>query len=153
MRSLIHSFVRSAGLRRLSLPLGVVMAAACSDSSHAPTSPARPQSEPTFARGGNGDNNGRIVFTSGPGGSSLYDLYAMNPDGTGVTRLTNSLGLDTNGSLSPDGKRIVFASDRDDPRTEIYVMNADGSGLTRLTYSAGYDARPAWSKDGKQIAF
>ena len=153
MHSLIYSLARSAGFRRLSLALGLAVAAACGDRSHSPTSPASTALVPALARGGNGDNNGRIVFTSSPGGTSLYELYAMNADGTGVTRLTNSLGLDTNGSLSPDGKRVVFESERDGPGGKIYVMNADGTGVTRLTDAPGHDRRPVWSKDGKRIAF
>ncbi|MGZ7081395.1 MAG: TolB family protein, partial [Thermoanaerobaculia bacterium] len=53
---------------------------------------------------------------------------------------------------SPDGKRIVFMSDRSgDP--EIYVTNADGSHAVRLTSSPGRDAHPTFSSDGRRIAF
>ncbi len=53
--------------------------------------------------------------------------------------------------LSPDGRKIVFASEADDASGEIYVMNADGAGLRRLT--TGMDANPSWSPDGRRIAF
>jgi len=53
---------------------------------------------------------------------------------------------------SPDGRQIVFTSDRDgDP--EIYVVNADGSDLRRLTSVPGRDAHPSFSRDGKRIVF
>ena len=63
-------------------------------------------------------------------------------------------------SWSPDGRRIAFASTRDDPDpndnfiySKIYVMNADGSGQTRLTYTSPFDYAPSWSPDGRRIAF
>ncbi len=54
---------------------------------------------------------------------------------------------------SPDGRRIVFQSDRIDGNREIYLMNADGSGLVRLTQNAAEDQTPVWSPDGTRIAF
>src|SRR3954469_12267449 len=59
---------------------------------------------------------------------------------------------DDNPALSPDGKRIVFMSDRDGD-IEIYAMNADGSSPQRLTHSPGRDAHPEWSPDGTKIYF
>ena len=151
MHYLLHSLTHSAAMRRAGLPLALATLAACDDARR-PENPTGPMPAPSFTRGGNGDNNGRIVFESNAVNDD-YDVYSMNPDGTGVTRLTYATGFDGHASLSPDGKRIVFDSQRDDPRGEIYVMNADGTGVTRLTYSQGIDLSPAWSKDGKRIAF
>jgi hypothetical protein len=93
---------------------------------------------------------GRIAFASDRDGN--FEIYVMNADGSGVTRLTNNPADDRFPSWSPDGKRIAFTSDRDGNR-EIYVMNADGSGVTRLTNSPAPDGVPSWSPDGKRIAF
>lgn len=127
---------------------------ACDDGQD-PSLLAGPEITPAFARGGNGGNNGRILFLSdrqNPG-SEAWDLYSMNPDGTAVTRLTSDPAAEGQAAWSPDGKRIAFSSERDDPSGEIYVANADGTGVTRITFSPGYDLQPRFSKDGKRIVF
>ena len=89
--------------------------------------------------------DGRIAFES-------RDIYVMNPDGSGVTNLTNGEG----GSLpawSPDGTRLAFVR-YSAGAVHLYVMNADGSGVTQLTHENYHDlGRPAWSPDGTRIAF
>jgi TolB protein len=55
-------------------------------------------------------------------------------------------------SLSPDGTRIAFSSDRDGNQ-EIYVMNIDGTQVRRLTDQPGDDLFPAWAVDNRQIIF
>src|SRR4051794_38582342 len=53
---------------------------------------------------------------------------------------------------SPDGRHIVFESQRDG-NSEIYTVNADGSTPVRLTHSPGRDAHPSYSHDGRFIVF
>jgi len=91
----------------------------------------------------------RIAFDSYRDGQQR--IYVMNPDGTGVTRLTNGR-LDHKPAWSPDGKRIAFTSFRDG-NYEIYVMNADGSNPVRLTNNTQPDTNAVWSPDGKRIAY
>jgi len=76
----------------------------------------------------------------------------MNPDGKDVVQLTNNTAPDQTPSWSPDGRKIVFASERDND-SEIYVMNADGSDQRRLTNQAGDESHPHWSPDGQRIVF
>ena len=93
----------------------------------------------------------RIAFTSDRHGS--VDIYVMNADGSGVTRLTNDAAWSLIPAWSPDGSRIAFTSSRGDS-LEILVMRADGSGVTRLTGGSEWnDASPSWSPDGSRIAF
>jgi len=54
------------------------------------------------------------------------EIYVMNPDGSGVVRLTENLARDTARVGPPDGSQIAFISDRDGTK-DIYVMNADGT--------------------------
>lgn len=96
--------------------------------------------------------NGKIVFSSTRVGSQ-HDVYVMNADGSGQTRLTDLAAHDLSPTWSPDGTKIAFASNRNQGQYEIYVMNADGSGQTRLTNLAGQDDEPAWSPDGSKIVF
>jgi Tol biopolymer transport system component len=63
-----------------------------------------------------------------------------------------TLGDDSMPDFSPDGRRIVFSSNRDQ-QAEIYVMRADGGGQRRLTRRPGDDWAPDFSPDGTRIAF
>src|SRR5258705_12454499 len=87
--------------------------------------------------------NGRIAFVRGA------DIYAMNPDGTGVAALTAGAGQNNDPAWSPGGTRLAFTSDRAGSE-DIYVMDADGTGVRRLTDSAAAGSDPARSPDGRR---
>ncbi len=93
----------------------------------------------------------KILFASTRTG--LGDIYAIDADGSGLTRLTTSPAPDTEPAWSPDGTKIAFASRRGGLDLDIFVMNADGSDAKRLTTARGDDTAPAWSPDGTRIAF
>lgn len=80
------------------------------------------------------------------------DVYVMNADGTGLTRLTDDPGWDGTPAWSPDGSQIAFASERLGSPV-IMLMNADGSNQRAITDPSYVSMMPAWSPDGKQIAF
>lgn len=86
----------------------------------------------------------KIVFQSFR--DSQAEIYVMNADGSGQTRLTNNPAFDTAPAWSPDGTKILFTSLRDDPMTPaLYVMNADGSNQTRVTAGSDGVWRPVAS--------
>jgi Tol biopolymer transport system component len=99
-----------------------------------------------------------------------YDIFAADTRGGRLRRLTDTLGYDAECSCSPDGKLIVFATNRDafpldrlapEQRAlyekqpaqfnEIYLMNADGTGQRRLTDWPGEDGGPFFTADGRRI--
>lgn len=96
--------------------------------------------------------------------SGDHDIYSVTPDGTALTRLTESPGSDDSPSFSPDGSRIVFSTTRDDAQSgegapgpyssELYLMNADGSNEITLTQTPDtWDEFPEWAPQGDLIAF
>jgi TolB protein len=81
------------------------------------------------------------------------DIYEANPDGTDLKRLTHASGYNAEGSYSPDGKQIVFCSNRNG-NLELYIMDADGSHIRQLTHAPGcYNGGPFFSPDGKRVIF
>ena len=75
------------------------------------------------------------------------DIWVMNADGSGQVRLTTDSGRDGEPSWSPDGRRIVFSSDRffgPGLSSELYTMAADGSCQVRLTAGAPDAFSAAW---------
>ena len=72
----------------------------------------------------------------------------MKADGTNPINLTNNPAEDNHSSWSPDGTRIAFDSNRDDPFGDIYVMNADGTNPSNLTQDPdNFDLYPSWGPD------
>lgn len=89
-----------------------------------------------------------------------YEIYIMDPDGENQVNLTNNSDMDLIPSLSPDGKKILFVSDRkwdpdnkEDNNWDIFVMDVDGSNVKNLTGSLKWDSMPSWSPDGSMIVF
>jgi TolB protein len=85
-------------------------------------------------------------------GLDPYDIYTVNSDGSGMKRLTNYGVYTAEGTLSPNGKTIVFTSLKDGD-LDIYTMNVDGTNIRKLTNTPGYDGGPFWSHDGKRIVY
>jgi Tol biopolymer transport system component len=81
-----------------------------------------------------------------------YDIYVADADGASARPLTDNPKYDAEPVVSPDGKRIVFGSQRDGD-FDIYRMNSDGTDVRRLTDAVGYDGGPWWSPDGSKIVW
>ncbi len=89
-------------------------------------------------------------------GNQPTQIYTASLDGAGWTQLTSS-GSNRAPRWSPDGKQIVFHSNRDGSPGpwKVYLMNSDGSNQTRLSPldNTIIDLSPSFSPDGKQISF
>ena len=98
-----------------------------------------------------------LAFHSNRDGNN--EVYVMNSDGSDQIRLTFESRNDQRPDVSPNGKQIVFASNRIIPDTnptgdfEIFVMNSDGGDVRQLTFNGAEDSWPRWSPNGKWIAF
>jgi len=99
-------------------------------------------------------NDGRYVaFHSDRDLSGNMDIYIIDILDGRSQRLTNHPAMDTNPSWSPDGKRIVFSSDRDGD-FDLYVINPDGSDLRKLFDNPEHsDLFPKYSPNGQYIVF
>ena len=96
----------------------------------------------------------RIVFDMWDK-KSRVNLWIVNQDGSGLSRLTDFDGNESNADWSPDGSRLAFAYlDHDLARASIGMINPDGSDLTFIEPPSGFwYGDPAWSPDGTRIAF
>ena len=94
---------------------------------------------------------GRIVFSSFEDGQS--DIRIMNADGTGRQRLTSDAFMDVLPAVSPDGRHIVFASNRPEGKNvaRLWRMDVDGGNLTQLTVENAYS--PHVSPDGRWVIY
>jgi Tol biopolymer transport system component len=86
----------------------------------------------------------------GSGGNN--EIAVLDMATQAITVLTSDPADDRDPVWSPDGRRIVFASNRSGTY-DLWVMNADGSSPAPITSSADDDRFPAWSPDGSTLLF
>lgn len=104
-------------------------------------------------------HTGELLFTSDVYHKDFYDIFLMNPDSTNLRKLTATMAINWFPECSPDGKRIVFTSNRDDPELSdsgnynIYIMDIDGTNIQRLTDFPGQELHPKWHPSGEKIIF
>ncbi|HXW03896.1 MAG TPA: protein kinase [Vicinamibacterales bacterium] len=94
--------------------------------------------------------DGRIVYTTEAGGNP--DVWIMAPDGTRRVQLTSTAGQDISPRVTPDGRYIVFASDRDGAM-RLWRMGLDGSGPTRLSPDVVARGRGTVSADSQWVYY
>jgi len=87
---------------------------------------------------------------------TTLEIWVMNADGSNKRQVTSNGKANFGPYFFPDGKRIIFASNMDDPRGrnfDLYKINTDGTGLERITFNDTFDGFPMFSPDGKKLVF
>ena len=83
---------------------------------------------------------------------TLSNLWVVNFDGTGHQPLTTGNHNDTNPRWSPDGRQLLYVSNRDGAN-QLYLRWMDSGAEAKLTNLTSSPGTPVWSPDGKWMAF
>ena len=84
------------------------------------------------------------------------EVFVMDRDGGNLRQVTRAGAASFAPFFTPDGRRIIFSSNLDDPKGrnfDLYLVNADGTGLERVTHNATFDGFPMFSPDGTRLVF
>ncbi len=87
---------------------------------------------------------------------SRVELWIANADGSEPRQITRLGGANFAPSFHPDGRRIIFSSNYENPRSgrfDLFLINADGSGLERVTTFQDFDSFPVFSPDGRKLVW
>ena len=85
-----------------------------------------------------------------------FELFVMDADGKNKRQLTRLGAASFAPFFHPDGKRIIFASNKENPRGrnfDLYLIHLDGTGLERVTYHELFDSFPMFTSDGKRLVW
>jgi TolB protein len=81
-----------------------------------------------------------------------YDIFMADTSGKIVKRLTTAKGYDAEGTLSPDGKKMIYCSDKNGD-LDLYIMDLKTGKEKQVTHTLGYDGGAWFSPDGKKIVW
>jgi Tol biopolymer transport system component len=87
---------------------------------------------------------------------SRMEVWVMNADGSGQRQVTDLGGANFAPFFHPDGERIIFSSNHENPEGrnfDLFVIGLDGTGLTKVTTHSDFDGFPMFSPDGTKLVF
>lgn len=86
----------------------------------------------------------------------VLDIYVMDADGSNKRRVTDNDAANFAPYFHPDGEKIVFASNMNDPTSrnfDLFMIDIDGTGLEQITFHEEFDSFPMFSPDGRYLVF
>jgi Tol biopolymer transport system component len=98
----------------------------------------------------------RALLKDGLWRPTQLELFVMDRDGGNIRQVTKLGGANFAPSWTPDGKRLIFASNHHNPRGrnfDIFLINVDGTGLEQVTFNDTFDGFPMFSPDGLKLLF
>ncbi len=102
-------------------------------------------------------SNGEEIAFSAASMEGYYDIYVYNLKSGKLRQLTHGYYDDRDPAWSPDGKWMVFSSDRtvygDDGFYNLFLMNMQTGRIRYLTKGRESDFQPIWSPDGSELAY
>ncbi|HYP53212.1 MAG TPA: hypothetical protein VEQ42_06705 [Pyrinomonadaceae bacterium] len=87
---------------------------------------------------------------------NVFEIWVMDADGSNKRQVTGLGAASFAPYFTPDGRRVIFASNVNDPKGrnfDLYVVNVDGRDLERVTYNETFDGFPMFSPDGRKLVF
>jgi TolB protein len=85
------------------------------------------------------------------------EIWVMDADGKNKRQVTNNGAANFAPYFTPDGKRIIFASNLADTKSargfDLYIINVDGTNQERVTFYPDFDSFPMFSSDGKKLVW
>lgn len=97
------------------------------------------------------DKNAEFIVFASTQHRPTFDLYRKSVDGRAVTLLTDDPSDDMMPSLSPDGTRLAFASNRNG-NWDVFTMPVAGGPATQVTSDSDDETHPTWAPDGHRLA-
>jgi Tol biopolymer transport system component len=84
------------------------------------------------------------------------EVWVANADGSNPRQITHLGGANFAPVFTPNGKKIIFSSNYENPRSgefDLFLINPDGSGLEKITTHKDFDSFPMFSYDGKKLVW
>ncbi|HQJ75602.1 MAG TPA: BamA/TamA family outer membrane protein [Bacteroidota bacterium] len=99
-------------------------------------------------------NDGKYIVFTGVNKGGFSDLYILNLMNDEIARLTNDLYDDRDPVFSPDGKKILFSSDRSSTKKyNLFLYDIESKVISYLTFGNENYYSPNWPVDGGKIFF
>ncbi|HED52829.1 MAG TPA: hypothetical protein ENJ00_01330 [Phycisphaerales bacterium] len=96
--------------------------------------------------------NGEYVFFASTRHRETADIYRKHVNSRVVTQITSDPGHDVMPALSPDGRTIAFASNRQGS-WNIYVIDSNGGQARQITQDSANELHPSFSPDGQKLIY